>query len=467
MKQISTLVLGLVAAIAFSRVAAADAPAQQEMTITTGGEIAMPADRIAAAAPPPLRALLGEVLARNPEIGSATARARAAEQRIPQARSLPDPTASIAAYLMTPETRVGPQRGMATLAQRIPWFGKLSLRERAAVAGAVAAWAEVEAKKLTLVTEAQRLFWELAFLDAWEEAVRLDRETLIHYEELARSRYSAGIGIQQATIKLQAEVTKAENRLLEIANRRAALVASINALRDLPGAAPIERIELPAPMPISADPEFWRAEALASRPEISRADAEIEQARAAIELAKKEYFPDVTAGITYTMVGPRTDLDAGMAAPAGNGDDIFGVSAGVNLPIWRKRLQAGVEEAIERRNAAEEMRRAVVASIDASLGELVQRIELTKRQIVLFDDVLLVQAEQALGSAVSAYGAGSLSALELLDAQRVLLEVRTSAARARADYAIAVARMSGAIGQPVGATRSSGVAAVREETYND
>ncbi|MCA1732786.1 MAG: TolC family protein, partial [Acidobacteria bacterium] len=409
-----TIILALVvgAVAAFGQTAAGAASASEKIEIESGRSAPGPAERIAAAAiTPQLGSLLAEVLRRNPETASAAARARAADQRAPQARSLPDPTASIAVYLMTPETRVGPQQAMATLAQRIPWFGKLSLRERVAVAGAVAAWAEVEAKELALVTETQRLFWELAFLDAWEETVRLDRETLIHYEKLARSRYSAGIGIQQAAIKLQAEVTKAANRLLEIANRRAALVASINALRDLPGAAPIERIELPAPVSISADPEFWRAEALASRPEISRADAEIEQARAAIELAKKEYFPDITAGITYTMVGPRTDLDAGMVAPAGNGDDIFGVSAGVNLPIWRKRLEAGVEEAIERRNAAEEMRRAVVTSIDASLGELAQRIELTGRQIVLFDDVLLVQAEQALGSAVSAYGAGSLSAL--------------------------------------------------------
>jgi outer membrane protein TolC len=44
-----------------------------------------------------------------------------------------------------------------------------------------------------------------------------------------------------------------------------------------------------------------------------------------------------------------------------------------------------------------------------------------------------------------------LNALDLLDAERVLLEVRTGTERARADLAIALARLEGAIGAPLAA----------------
>ena len=462
MKRIST-VLALVAAIAIPRSAAAEAPAQQEITIATGSAPLMPADRIAAGAPAPLRSLLEEVLGRNPDLASAAARARAAEQKIPQARSLPDPMASIAPFLMSPETRVGPQQAMMSLAQRLPWFGKLGLREQAAFYGAAAARADLEAKRLAIVTEAQRLYYELAFLEAWDEAVRLDRETLLHYEELARQRYAAGSGLQQAVVKLQAEATKDDSRLLEIANRRATIASSINALRDLPDGAPLEKIHLPDGNLVAPELERWRRAALGARPEMTRVEAELGQARTMVELAKKEYEPDFTVGLTYTIVGPRQDVDAGMAPPDGNGDDVFGVSAGVNLPIWRERLEAGVEEAIQRRNAAEEMRRGVVASIDAALAELSQRIELTHRQIELFENVLLVQAEQSLRSAEAAYGAGNLGALDLLDAQRILLDVRTSTARARADYAIALARLSGTLADPIAAPL---LASLEEEDHD-
>ena len=120
-------------------------------------------------------------------------------------------------------------------ARRFPWFGKLELRERQALFAAAAATADVEAKRLALVTEARRLYYELAFLGVQERVLRDDRATLGHYEELSRARYASGVGLEQAVIKLQAEITRDDNRLLELANRRAGLVAALDALRDRAG----------------------------------------------------------------------------------------------------------------------------------------------------------------------------------------------------------------------------------------
>ena len=70
-------------------------------------------------------------------------------------------------------------------------------------------------------------------------------------------------------------------------------------------------------------------------------------------------------------------------------------------------------------------------------------------QVALFERVLLIQAEQSLRSAESGYAAGKLNSLDLLDAERVLLDVRTGIERVRADHAIAHARLEGAIGAPL------------------
>ena len=74
---------------------------------------------------------------------------------------------------------------------------------------------------------------------------------------------------------------------------------------------------------------------------------------------------------------------------------------------------------------------------------------MTLDQLALFDDLLILQAEEALRSAEAAYASGSQSALDLLDAERVLLEVRIASARARADSLILHARLEGALGAPV------------------
>jgi hypothetical protein len=85
-----------------------------------------------------LRELSEEVLERNPGVAAAEARARSVAQRVPQVKALPDPVASLTAFLQTPETRTGPQRLSVGVVQGLPWFGKLALKQQAALYAAAA-----------------------------------------------------------------------------------------------------------------------------------------------------------------------------------------------------------------------------------------------------------------------------------------------------------------------------------------
>jgi len=359
------------------------------------------------------------------------------------------------AYVSSPETRVGPQDVMGTLSQRFPWFGKRGLKERAALERADALDAQVEAQRLDLVTETRRLYYEIGFLDAWSKVVLADRDTLDHYEVLARTRYASGVGIEQPVIKIQAEITKDDTRLLDIGTRRATLVAALNALRGEPQASPISALTLPDYGELTPDRANLRERALALRPEMVQAESEIARAETGIERARKEYKPDITLGASYTRVGPRGDAAGIAMPPPDNGKDVFAIAASINLPIHRGRLKAGVEEAAELKRGADENKRAVVTAIDRSLGELTERVALTWRQLHLLRDVLGIQAGQSLRSAEGGYAAGALNSLDLLDAERVLLDVRTSTERTRADYAIAVARLEGAVGEPLRTTQGA------------
>jgi cobalt-zinc-cadmium efflux system outer membrane protein len=184
-------------------------------------------------------------------------------------------------------------------------------------------------------------------------------------------------------------------------------------------------------------------------------EAEIAEAEARIELASKKFKPDFTVGVTYGAVSSRPEMGR-LVLPPDNGKDIFGINLSVNLPLQRKRRHAGLEEAAEARRVAAARQREVVTMIDRELGELVERLRLTGEQVRLFDRVLRVQAEQALRAAEAGYASGRLGSLELLDAERVLLEVRTGAERARADYAVALARLEGAVGVPLDAESTKG-----------
>ncbi len=405
-----------------------------------------------------LRELIGEVLERNPEIARARHRAASAAARAPQVKALPDPEAKLAIFALPPETRVGPQRLNAAVTQRFPWFGKLALRERAALFAAAAARADVEALRLRLLTEARRMFYELSFLGEHVAIAAQEREHLTRHEEIARARYSAGLGLLQEVIKIQADITRSESRLLEIEMRRRSVLASLNALRhrsaatELEDVAPVARsgnVALPRPRARIPALEQLRERSWRQRPELAAARAEIAQREALVELAGKGFRPDFRVGISYTVVDRRQDEVGRIDPPAGDGDDILELSAVANLPIWKRKLNAALEEALREQSSAEERRRQVLAEIEGEIGDAVARLPLLYRQSQLFENVLLTQAEETARSSEAGYVTGKLNALDLLHAHHVLFEVRIALLRTQADYAIAFAHLEAAIGGPV------------------
>jgi outer membrane protein TolC len=396
-----------------------------------------------------LRMLLEEVLERSPRLARLEAEAAAVEQRSPQVKALPDPTATVTWFVMSPQTRVGPQRAAVNLTQQFPWFGTLELAEQATMWDAVASRARLEAARIEVLTEARTAYHELQFLEGERRVVEEDRATLEHYAELALARYASGVGLDQAVIKIQAEITRTETRLLNLAARRATVVARINALRDRPQTTPVIVAESGRRQPMTIDLGQLRRQALESRPEIAAADATVEAAASRVESTKKASSPKIVVGLNYGSVSRRNDEAGRLDPPEDNGQDILGLTGGISLPIWRSSVDAGVEERVQMRLAAEEGRREITSVIDGELGDLVHRIPLLEEQVSLYDSVLIVQAGQSLRSAESAYASGTANALDLLDAERVLLQVRIASERVRSDLDIAYAQIEGVIAGPL------------------
>ncbi len=421
------------------------------------GRIPSPsATLLASLEPPTLEDLAAEGLERNPGIARARRHAAAAAARAPQVRSLPDPVAALTLFVLPPETRAGPQQLTAKVSQKLPWFGKLALREQAALYAAAAAEAEVETRRLDVLTETRRLFYELGFLAEHQGILESERRSLVRYEEAARARYSAGMGLQQEIVRIQAQITRIDTRLLDIAKRRASLTAAANALRDRPAGSTVEVAALPAPTPVDPDRQAIRRHARDRRPERTAVEAWIARAETLVELAEKSFRPDFTVGLGYTLVGHRDDPAGRAGSIADDGDDILALTGAVNLPVRRRKLEAGLEEALALQQAAEEDRRRIDAEIERALGDFGARLPLLYEHWQLLEKVLRVQAREALRSAEGAYTTGKLNAVDLLDAEVVLFDVRTAAARTLTDWAVARAELERAAAHPLAARGAAG-----------
>lgn len=393
-----------------------------------------------------LAALIEDALERNPQVREAFADYQASLQRIPQVAALPDPILAVTQHARTPETRVGPQTTVVSLTQKFPWFGKRSDQGKIAAKQAAVQDEFYQARRSEVVRQVKLAYFDLGYIDRALAVTSQDAELLRLYETLAEARYSQGIGLQQAVLKLQAEITRVLNRLKELKRQRVDAEATLNVLRDRPADEPIPLVSLVRHPVEEINAKQLYAIGRNERPEVKAAFLRIETNEKSIQLAERQYWPDFSLGASWGNVLGRRDEAGRMNPPPDNGKDVYSLSVGVNIPIFRSKYDAGVQEATERFAAARQAYRSTVNNVGLAVRSIGFRLETIDDQIALFERALLPQAEQALLSTESAYATGTIGVLDLLDSERMLLEVRLGLARLESDYMKALAEMERSIG---------------------
>ena len=393
-----------------------------------------------------LAALITEALERNPSVQQAFLEHQAAQSRVLQAGTLPNPALSFTQHVRGPQTRVGPQMSNVSISQAFPWFGTLSGRVEVAAAESAILGESYAARRAEIVRRVKLAYYDLAYLD---EALRITEEEeqlLIHYEALAQARYSQGFGQQQEVVKLQAELTRVLNRGRELLRQRTDLEAILNILVNRSVDAIVGTVQIDARPVALDDDERLHAIGLGNRPELRAARLRIEGGEHAVQLAQRRYRPELTVGIAWGNVLDRRDDPGQTAPPLDNGQDQFSLTLGASIPVFRSSYGAGVQEAGAQLAAAGEAHRDVVNGVALAVRTTAFSLRTIEGQLALFERALLPQAEQALLTTEEAYSGGVTGVLELLDSEEVLLDVRLGLARLQADYMKALAEMERAIG---------------------
>ncbi len=393
-----------------------------------------------------LAGYIAEALDHNPSVRESFAQYRAALQRLPQVAALPDPMLELTQFARSPETRVGPQTTGLSISQRFPWFGKLNDRKQVASKEAAVLARRYEAVKAEVVRRLKLAFYDLAYVDRAIRITEQDLDLLDHFETLAQSRYAQGVGLQQAAMKLQVEITRGLNNLETLRRQRTDAEAILNKLRNRRAEDPAPQIELPAVPVAPIDFATLHEAAKRHRPEIAAVFEQVEGKEKRLHLARRARLPDVTLGAGFINVLGRRDPSGMLSPPGRNSKNIYSVTVGINLPISRRKYDAGVLEATERLIASKQRYRETVNEADLSVRSVGFRLQTIRRQINLFESVLLPQAEQALLSTEAAYATATVGVLDLLDSERMLLEVRLGLARLQSDFMKSLAAMERAIG---------------------
>ncbi|MEZ5318397.1 MAG: TolC family protein [Vicinamibacterales bacterium] len=397
-------------------------------------------------ADPVLRGYVARALARYPALEEARLRHEAALEQVPQARALPEPVLAYTQAIQPVETRVGPQFNSFGITQMLPWFGVRDRRAGVAQADADTAAEAVTLRQRDVILAIKQAYYELAYVDEAIRTTNEERLLLEQYERLATSRYASGQGLQQAVVKLQAEITRVLTRREDLSGQRLALAARLNTLMDEPPGTPVPEIAALAVPPSLPDRDALIALGRLHRPELLVIAATETKRERALDLAGTLSLPTFTIGASYVNVMRRRDA-AGLAQPPpDDGKNPLAVSVAVTLPIRESKYDAAVQQA-SREVAAERTRyRGEENALALDVEDQLARLRSLAEQTALFERALVPQAEEALRSAEASYATGQVSVLDLLDSERVLLQVRLVLARQRSDRLIARAKLERAIG---------------------
>ena len=385
-------------------------------------------------------------LKNNPGLRAAFYKWKSSFKQISKAFSLPDPQFTFTEYVESVETRAGSQERAFSIKQKLPLPDKLWIRKSKAFKASEEAYYNFERKRLDLIYKITDVYYEYAYLSKAILLMEENMKLLKNFESVAQARYKSALAQNQDLLKVQVELGKLENELYSLRDLRVPLAAGLNALLNLP-----KNNSLPWPNESLEDSvmrerynaiEDLYAVLKEKNPEILALSQNVEKSKDVLKLAKREFFPDLTVGVTQI----DTD-DALNSSTVDSGKDSLMVMFSVNVPIWINRLNAGVQEARASLKASENFLENKENELLSQLALVHYKARDALRQSRLYKDALLPKATQALNATQSGYEGGKVEFLSLIDAQRVLLNFQLAYYRHNANFYQRLSELQSLLGE--------------------
>lgn len=371
----------------------------------------------------PLSDFLTHAMFTQPQVEAAYYDWAASVRRITIERSLPDPRLTFSADIQ--DVVMGLMPG---LMMDFPGPGKLRAAANVAAAESDVKYFAFESVVLRTAFNLKKPYYQLHFLDA---KVAVNQEThrlLTDLEKLARARNEVGAVTLQDVLRAQIEQERLATEITNLQDSRNPLLAQFKGALGLKAEAdapPIPSKLETTPLDLTSDRLL--ADALVRNPRLKAMEAEVRRADASIRLAYKARVPDFSLGIEADVKAVPT---------------IFTPQAGITLPIWRDKIGAQIAAAQANKQATAARFSAEQIMLAVEFAEKTFMFREATRNLELLNDRLLPRARQSLEVARSGYASGKVDFINLIDAQRTLLDFRLTEVEARIQRELALAELS-------------------------
>ncbi|HED10106.1 MAG TPA: TolC family protein, partial [Caldithrix abyssi] len=353
------------------------------------------------------------------------------EARVPQAGSLPDPMVSLNVLNLPVDNFVFDQEPMTgkqlAVKQTFPFPGKLSLKENIARKGANVSQANWEELRWQLIRNIKVTYYKLYFVDEAIRTTEKNRKLLTEFVAIAEQKYAVGRGLQQDVLKAQVELSKMEDKLIDLRQKREEVESRMNALLNRPIDQPLAKTSPLVYKPFSLNRDDLEQLILNNKPLFKAWESRIDQSREKISLAEKQYWPDFSVFAAYSQ---RDVLQSGMG-----GVDFLSAGVTLNIPLyfWRKQRKRVEETTLLKQSVEERYQNVKLQTFSALDNAISEHLKLDER-VDLYESGIIPQATQALQSAMIGYQTDKVDFLTLVNNQMTLFNLELEYARILSDY---------------------------------
>jgi outer membrane protein TolC len=388
----------------------------------------------------PVETYVQFALGQNPDIQAARKRVEAFAHQVPVSASWQDPTMSMTFLPEQVQTAAGQQEFALSASQKMPWRGKLASRVSIAELQADVARAELAAAELATIEKVKVAYFQLYFVQQAIAVTEAEQQLLDEIRSVADVRYRSGRASQQDVLRADLEISNVENQLIRLRQQMKSSQARLARLLHVAPQTEVRAVRRLAREELPRDLQWLQRQAVAARPELYAKLVELQRDQQIVELTRSDYVPDVTLGATWI------DIAGAGVSPVKNGRDALLLTAGINLPVYRKRLDSAVRSAEAKAVSTARQYDSLRDETLERVMDLLAQIESQDELLTLFEQAILPQARQTLDISTRAYNVGEVDFLQLLDNWRQLLRYKVSYHRLEAGLRQTLAQLERVVG---------------------
>ncbi|QYF93076.1 TolC family protein [Massilia sp. PAMC28688] len=360
----------------------------------------------------------------NPQVAAAYHAWAASVHRITVERSRPDPRLTLQASIAD----MALMALMAGVMTDVPSAGKRAAAGDIATAESQAKYFTFEARVLQSAFALRKVRYQLDALDTKIAIMHETARLLAQLEKLALVQNEVGRAPMQDVLQARIERARLASDIANLDDSRDALLAQFKAALGIPAGAvapPVSAMPVPSPPAMTADRLLELA--LERNPRLKAMQAEVAAAQGSLQLARKS---------------ARSDFSVGLEADWKASPIMLQPSLGVSVPIWRAKTKAQIAAAQANKAEANARLSAEQIALAVEIAEKTFMSREATRQLALLGGSLPRMASGALALAQSGYSGGKSDFNSVIDAQKVLLELRLAQSEASLQRELALAELS-------------------------